>query len=72
MTGLIPSNKWEEVEHLTVRTPGETTQVGCVYCLSENVDAPVPASVVYYVGGTSMCSRHVREVHKSNQKGTDG
>lgn len=48
------------VESTVVRTPGEPTQVGCVWCLKENVDAPSAFSIVYYWGGTSMCGRHLK------------
>lgn len=40
----------------------ETTQIGCVYCLGENVEAPSTFGTVYLWQGTSMCSRHIRTV----------
>lgn len=48
------------VESTVVRKPGESTQVGCVWCLKENVDAPSTFDIVYYWGGTSMCGRHLK------------
>ena len=41
---------------------GESTQIGCVYCLGENIEAPSTFGIVYMWQGTSMCSRHVKLV----------
>ena len=48
------------VEGTAVRKPGVATQVGCVWCLKENLDAPSTFDIVYYWGGTSMCARHIQ------------
>lgn len=40
----------------------EATQIGCVYCLGENVEAPSSFGTVYMWQGTSMCSRHIRTI----------
>lgn len=53
-------NKPEIVEGIAVRKPGAVTQVGCVWCLQENTDAPSTFDIVYYWGGTSMCARHMK------------
>jgi hypothetical protein len=39
----------------------ENTQIGCGYCLGENVDAPSTFGVAYLWQGTSMCARHFRQ-----------
>lgn len=50
----------DSVEHMSVRKPEETTQIGCVWCLKENVNSPASFNIVYYWGGTSMCARHLQ------------
>ncbi|UDL16761.1 hypothetical protein SEA_ATUIN_68 [Arthrobacter phage Atuin] len=54
--GTIPSFKPEGL----VSNPDENTQIGCVYCLGENIEAPSTFGTVYLWNGTSMCSRHIR------------
>jgi hypothetical protein len=38
----------------------DNTQIGCGYCLGENVEAPSTFGVTYLWQGTSMCARHFR------------
>jgi hypothetical protein len=45
-----------------VSNPDETTQIGCVYCLGENIEAPSTFGTVYLWQGTSLCARHVKLV----------
>lgn len=45
-----------------VINPEESTQIGCVYCLGENVEAPSTFGIVYMWQGTSLCARHVKIV----------
>ena len=42
--------------------PEENTQIGCVYCLAENIEAPSTFGTVYLWQGTSMCARHIKAV----------
>lgn len=42
-----------------VSSPGEDSQIGCVFCAAENVSAPV--LIVYMYQGTSYCRRHLNE-----------
>lgn len=44
-----------------VSNPEENTQIGCGYCLGENVEAPATFGVAYLWQGTSMCARHFRQ-----------
>lgn len=63
MSGYTPEDVWKpHVEQTAVRIPGEATQVGCVYCLAENVDSPATGGIVYYWNGTSMCGTHIKKV----------
>lgn len=39
--------------------PGESSNIGCVFCAYEEVVAPV--SVFYMFSGTSYCKRHLTE-----------
>lgn len=48
-------------EGMVVNTE-ETTQIGCVYCLGEKIEAPSTFGTVYLWQGTSLCARHVRVV----------
>lgn len=68
--GLIPKfpGQHPEVEHTSVRLPGDETQVGCVWCLQENIDAPASSGIIYYWGGTSMCARHMKSTLETQGK----
>lgn len=59
MSSRIPDYS-DIIEGTTVRKPGASTQVGCVWCLKENIDAPSTFDIVYYWGGTSTCGRHLK------------
>lgn len=59
MSSRIPDYR-DVIEGTTARRPGESTQVGCVWCLKENVDAPASFGIIYYWGGTSTCGRHLK------------
>lgn len=52
---------------MAVRKPGDATQVGCVWCLKENIDAPSTFDIVYYWGGTSTCGRHLKMLFDSQE-----
>jgi hypothetical protein len=41
--------------------PDGSTQIGCGYCLGENVEAPATFGIAYMWQGTSMCARHFRQ-----------
>lgn len=56
---LIPT--YGVVQGLAARRPGET-QVGCVYCLSENIDAPAAGDIIYHWGGNSVCTGHMKKI----------
>jgi len=43
----------------SVSSPGEGSNIGCVFCAFENVVAQV--SVYYLYQGTSYCKRHLSE-----------
>lgn len=55
------------VEGMAVRRPGET-QIGCVWCLKENTDAPAPGDIIYHWGGTSVCTKHMRIILADQEK----
>lgn len=52
---MRPSEIWGG----SVHKPGDDSQTGCIFCLSENVIAPL--DIVYMYAGTSYCRRHVLE-----------
>lgn len=56
---LIP--QYGVIKGMVARHPGET-QVGCVYCLRENIDAPVAMDIVYHWGGNSVCVGHMKQI----------
>lgn len=54
-SGKIPDLHWGK--HAD---PSVQTQIGCVYCLAEGLEAPAESHVVYFYMGTTYCARHVK------------
>lgn len=59
MPSPIPSPLYGGPPTTAVQQPGATTQFGCVYCLKDGEYAPL--TVVYHVGGYSMCLKHAKD-----------
>jgi hypothetical protein len=39
---------------------GTAVQMGCIYCLSEGLQAPAEHHVAYIYQGTSYCAKHIK------------
>ena len=65
MPSPIPNLNYIQPNPAAVENPGAVTQVGCVYCLRDEVYAP--ASVIYQWAGYSLCMTHAKEAIKAAQ-----
>lgn len=52
---MVPNQNWGVID-----SPEQNTQFGCVYCLSEGLEAPASQGVIYFYGGSSVCADHMR------------
>lgn len=64
MPAKIPNLSWGKVSNNT------ETQIGCVYCLGANLEAPVAHGVFYLWQGTSMCAEHLHSMFQTPEGGS--
>lgn len=65
MSQLVPEYGGVTVHGMHVSNPGVPTQVGCVWCLKENIESPSTFDIIYYYSGTSSCGRHLKMMFDS-------